>query len=1539
MDQFNVTGVHAVNITMGTGSDTIEFQTNGSSITGTIDAGAGDTDVLSFAPVTDPVTVDLSTLTDFESVIGGAGSDSLVGDTNANTFTVTDVATGTVDGIAFQSFENLDGAGGDDMFVLQGTGAVTSIAGDSGSDTIDLAGKTDVTVNLTASATDGFAGTETSAGTFTGITTVTAAAGGTDTLNGLNGDAAWNLDATNTYVTSSRTLTFAGFDALGGNVGRDAFNVVSGTPAVDITGGDDNDSLVLADGTGLDGTFVGGTGTDTLDLLAFTSVQNFAIQTTTTDGFRIAVAGVISGTTDDIESLIGTSTPGDSDILTGADADATWLIGATDQYVLGAEILSVNGIETRTGGNMNDIFSVQVEAIDPNADHGINGGLGEDLIELSFGAGQSLSANATLTVNGGDPISNEDGDVVNINTSQSNDGARNVGILFRSSATSSVDVTGLGGFSPIGIDGVEELNYNGDFVIDDQVTVTATTGNDDITVRQTINGGEVFLNGNPFESAGIEGGGFGPDISLSGIDMTNGFNVDGGGGIDDLLLDADPEEDIMVSPTSPTSGKISNNGFADINYTNFDDFASSQPITFALNAGAGQNDGTPDQFVLDRNGGLVEFTSNGTLIFSEDAADVTSVVVNGSNDDDTLTVDFANGDPIPANGITYNGGGQVTTDDLVIDGTSTEDVVYTPSDDTPGDGTVTVDGSTINFTGLEPVRITDVLNFTLLTPNGSDVLTVDSSAANQNRISGTSGGIAIEPVVFDNVTNVIIDAATNGTTTNTDSISINSVLDATGLASFTVNTGPGNDTINGSGNTGSLGMALNGGDGNDTITGGAGNDAIDGGMGTDTIAYTIDGSQTLTDTSYTGTGQGTDTITNIDAAALTGGANADTIDASGFSGTAAIMGLAGNDIITGGAGTSTLDGGADNDTITAGNGTATIVGGAGNDCLSGGLGNDLIQGDDGDDSLLGGLGNDTLEGGAGIGDTVFEVGFRNYTLTTSLLIGGGSNPLSGIELAHLTGSFARDTIDASGFNGAGATLIGGAGKDTLIGSPGADLLMGQARQDLLIGNGGNDVLRGGGGRDTLDGGAGDDRIFGQGGANDLVIGGLGDDTLNGGSGFDRAQADADADFTLTNSSLTGQGSDVLMQIEAVIINGGASANTIDASGTSLQTVINGGAGSDTITGGQGMDSLLGGDGADLINAGVGNDTVNGGGGNDTLDGGADTDLLQVMANANLTITDAQTTGTGTDQHSNFEAALLMAGTGNNRLDASNTSLPVTLIGGDGNDTLNGGMGTDSIDGGNGIDAIEFVGTNVVVSDATFPGPGSDTIVSVEGVRIVASGLDATLDASGFTLGMATIIGSAGNDTLRGGSMADSIDGGDGADDIAGNGGADVINGGEGADLIDAGAGADTVNGGAGADSILGGDGDDQLFGNNGADTLRGGEGADSIFGGTGMDILFGDNGADSLDGGDGEDGLNGGEGSDFLNGMDGSDTLLAFAGNDTLFGGAGVDVLLGGDGDDQLDGQGSMDTLAGAGGVDTFLDAAQDLIDETFLESDFPSIL
>ena len=461
---------------------------------------------------------------------------------------------------------------------------------------------------------------------------------------------------------------------------------------------------------------------------------------------------------------------------------------------------------------------------------------------------------------------------------------------------------------------------------------------------------------------------------------------------------------------------------------------------------------------------------------------------------------------------------------------------------------------------------------------------------------------------------------------------------------------------------------LSGGDGNDSLFGGAGNDrlsgdlgndALDGGADTDTVVMLAD-MLAIVLTNLQLTGAGTDSLTNIEQANLTGGSGPNEIDASMFTGP------------------TTLDGGRGND---------TLRGGSNVDVLRGDDGDDCVFGNGGNDSVTGGTGNDALDGGSGTADVLVETGDVDLTLTNTSLIGLGSDTLTGIERASLTGGGGSNTLDATGFTNGSVTLDGDAGDDRLFGSDNDDVLQGGSGQDKLVGGGGNDQLDGGQGLDTVTGGLGNDAI-----ASD---------------GFDLLLEAGDVNFTLTNSQLMGLGTDSLIGITCAQLVGGASENSFDATAFSGRVTLDGNAGNDTLRGGSGADAFDGGDGTDrlLMSAGELTSTL-------------DVDL--VLTSSELTRLVADGTGhltTVIDTLVNVELVELTGTAGSNALNAAGFGGTVTLTGGDGDDTLTGGSGSDFLIGGDGHDIlIGMIGDDTLEGDA-----GNDTLLGGMGIDLLLGG--------------------------------------------------------------------------------------------------------------------------------------------------------------------------------------------------------------------------
>jgi Ca2+-binding RTX toxin-like protein len=73
-------------------------------------------------------------------------------------------------------------------------------------------------------------------------------------------------------------------------------------------------------------------------------------------------------------------------------------------------------------------------------------------------------------------------------------------------------------------------------------------------------------------------------------------------------------------------------------------------------------------------------------------------------------------------------------------------------------------------------------------------------------------------------------------------------------------------------------------------------------------------------------------------------------------------------------------------------------------------------------------------------------------------MGNGTDSLSNIETASLTGGSSNNNLNASAFTLGSVTLNGGAGNDKLLGGSGNDNLVGGAGNDTLTGGTGQDFF-------------------------------------------------------------------------------------------------------------------------------------------------------------------------------------------------------------------------------------------------------------------------------------------------------------------------------------------------------------------------------------------------------------------------------------------------------------------------------------------------
>ncbi len=1366
-------------------------------------------------------------------------------------------------------------------------------------------------------------------------------------------------------------------------------NVTGTTPATVINAGQGNDVFVIGNSNllgDIDGalTVFGGSGSDTLRVRDSSSSSPM-----TYSGASISRSGVSLVVGDD---TVGSNFFEAVDIQSGGGADNLNAAG----FVRGPVTLQSNGAaDTLRGssGSFNDYLDggsgsgdrlVATGDNDWDLDTALITGQGSDTLVGFEEAVLTVQTNGhtvqadqffagPVTINGGpgadflrgspqaDNIQGNNGDdtlIGELGNDTLNGGGDN-DLLRETQNTNSVTVTGSNMTSSLGNDVLAGI---------DRVSLAASSGNDVMDASGFFNG-PVTLNAGSGNNT-LMGGGGNYDDSLSGS-FVNDWVV-GTGNVDwtlssinaitATLFGTNRGNDYLLGINHASlTGGAGNNIINAVNFTQGSVVLIGLGGTDFLNGGSGNDTlsgGTENDTIFGFSGtdrlvesgdGNFKLTNSaltgimGTDILNGiDEADLTASDTLGDNLDAS---EFSNG-PVTLRGQggndTLSGG---TGADCLLGGNGTDSLVASRSDAggsiaiilTDNNLAQTAQGTDV-LSSIERASLTggsgnDSLlafgftgNVTLIGNLGDDLLaggsgndSLDGKGDQDTLAAGGNGNIFLG-----------LSAVTGTVGVGSDSFTNIEFASLTG--------GSGDNVIDASGFTG--GATLRGLAGRDTLTGGEGDDLLDG--GSDAVVDTAlmkSNAAVIVLNGNNFSGQGNDTLTDIDAYGVIGGSNDQIISASTFNHPVLLNGAGGADYLIGSPFADTL------------------IGGAGNDTITGGASPDEIYGDEIDGS------------GNGV-DHLVESTNNNMVLTaTSFTVGGDTDTLSNIESASLTGGNAANDINAAAFTGA-VTLIGGQGDDTLSAPSASSSLNGGIGDDLAvlsrdssftISNSGavgaatydftaidRVSLTAGAGANNLDASnfAGPVTLRGLGG-NDTLRGSAFSDVLDGGSGLlDRVVATGDSNYQLSNFLLVSGFPDVISGFEQASLTGGAGNNSFDSS-TFTGTV--------TLDGQGGADSLVGTSQNDLLKGGIGDDTITGGLGADTMDGEAGEDVLAETGDVNFILTATSLSGLGGDQIANFEFAVLAGTSANvgNSFDASAVSFPVFLVGGGGDDTLAGGTNNDVIDGGFGTDTATYdVGNaNVTLTGSNIQGLGNDVLVSIEAFIIQGGNGPNIFDASAFD-GAVTMRGGGGNDLLIGSPNADVLQGQNNDDTIIGNSGNDTIDGGSGTDLIMASGDFPVFNL---TDTGLVGDGTDSLLGVEGA-LLVGGAGP-NIFNTTGFSKTV------YLDGGGGANQYNLSTAGGIITGVLGSHdvisltadlnltlsdasllaggnyqlsgieaarltggaaankldagnftgdvTLLGLGNGDTLIGGSGDDCLLGGDGNDTLTGNRGADNLQG----------------------------
>ena len=934
---------------------------------------------------------------------------------------------------------------------------------------------------------------------------------GTDTITGNGGLD--TLDFSHTSAAKVVDVDLAEHSsqpAVAGNV-----NLILVDDIENVSGGDGHDFLY---GNALANVLLGGPGDDWLE--GREGNETYVFDTDTAWGNETVVEDILPTGGYDILDFSGTTTQSIS-LNMG-------ILGAfqklNDNLMLR---LNGEGIEEVHGGSKND-------TIRGNSNNNVlRGGLGDDLLDgksgddvLDGGEGNDDLNGGTGGEVAGDTINETGNTNFTLTDTSLTRGTGEVDALDNIEVANLTGGAGNNTFTLTGWTGKGSLNGMGglDLVVwaaDANFTLT------DASLTMSLASGPMALSG--IEHAVLTGGPGDNNLNASGFSgrarLTGGMGNDtlvGGAGAD--LLYGGPGNDTLTGGRGNDlidGGTGSDQLIEDLSGATWEvDFVIQNNILSIT-----QNDPTPtptDDTITESDtlSGIETAAITGSP--QEDSFDVTgwtvgTITVNGSGATDTVKVLVPEPDlPAPA-------GGTITLTDTSVTFTG-------------GAGTISL--SSIEqaiLTGTDRDEIFDATGFTgtawLYGKGGNDVLR-DGPGPNwleggdgddvflftQNGQVGTDFNIVIGgnlDETDDGVDTLDLSAFSVGVTVNLSNVTTTQTVVA-GELQIRFGFEDIENLIGGSGADMLAGNALN-----NAITGGLGADNIDGGGGTNTLIETGDANFTLTDASLA-RGADVDTLTNIDRAELTGGAGANTIDANGFTGTANLSGLGGDDVLIGGSGSDTLIGGAGNDTLRGGAGSDTyqfdvdemlgtdivdetsgltngsdildfsqtttvgvivnlsltsdqtvhatnlklqLTDSTGVEHIFGGEQADVLIGNAADNIFLGGLGNDQFNGNGGTLDTVYETRDADMLLTdATLTIGSEINQLTAIQRTYLVGGDSHNILDATAYTGI-AYLLGQAGNDTLYGGSGDDFLSGGDGDDVLRGNGGDDDLRGGKGND------------------------------------------------------------------------------------------------------------------------------------------------------------------------------------------------------------------------------------------------------------------------------------------------------------------------------------------------------------------------------------------------------------------------------------------------------------------------------------------
>ena len=534
------------------------------------------------------------------------------------------------------------------------------------------------------------------------------------------------------------------------------------------------------------------------------------------DGFD-ALSG--SGTVANDGTGPATLTIGLADTVGGADFAGSLQDGTGTLALIkdGAGIQTLSGVSTYTGPTdiANGTLQLGVsDALTSTNDVTVDGTLDLAGFDLTI---DELSGSGVVTSSGG----------ASTLTVGNNDGSADfTGIIQNGAGSIALIKTGLGTQT------LSSTNsYTGATTISAgnlQITGSLAAGSAvDVQSGGTLSGGSTVPGAGTVNGAvTVEGGGIvapsvlGGTLSVGSITFNSSsaldIQIDGGGnfGALDVLsgtVDVTGATLNLSGPYQFTPGPgllIVNAASVTGPFASAPDFFNLQPIAISYTGGITVSyDATPvidagsgnDNIKVYRSGANTVVEINSVVVMDTPEASLNTLTIDGGAGDDTLTVDRSGGDPIPAGGLSFNGGPQATSGDaLVVTGGTIGALGYTTiNGPNPNAGTLNIDSSTIHFTGLEPVTVTPAAGTVTITVDngvvGGAAITTDIVNDVPGMMRVDVSGFPAESMTFGVPTRELV---VNGDTNTDNTININSV-DPTFAAALTINAGgSGTDQVN-----------------------------------------------------------------------------------------------------------------------------------------------------------------------------------------------------------------------------------------------------------------------------------------------------------------------------------------------------------------------------------------------------------------------------------------------------------------------------------------------------------------------------------------------------------------------------------------------------------------------------------------------------------------------------------------------------------------------------------------------------------------------